>query len=131
MKPEVIDLDGGDTGPSRAGAVRAVGVALAIGTLLGWAAMSSTAFRGPFATPYPSAILHGAAVQPTYTPAPTESFNNNAGRFVPIRCIAPGTVFITTVFVNGQPANFSVPLTRSDSLACASPAPLPFDRFAR
>jgi hypothetical protein len=39
--------------------------------------------------------------------------------------------FITTVFVNGQPANFSVPLTPSSSLACASPAPLPFDRFAR
>jgi hypothetical protein len=33
--------------------------------------------------------------------------------------------------VNGQPANFSVPLTASNALACASPAPLPFDRIAR
>jgi len=130
MKPEVIDLDGGDNSPDRAGAVRAVGVALAIGTLLGWAAMSSTAFRGPFATPYPSPILHGAAVQPTYTPAPTAAIDNAAKVFT-IRCVVPGEVFSTTVMVNGQPVRFSVPLAQSSSLACASPAPLPFDRFAR
>ena len=53
-------------------------------------------------------------------------------RFDPVRCIVPGEIFTTTVFVNGQPARFSVPLTLSSSLACvASPAPLPFDRFVR
>ena len=149
----IEDLDGGDHGPSRGGRVRGISVALSFGALLGWAAISTSALHGPHATPDPLTALAAPA---RYTPAPTDTIDN-AAKIFPVRCIVPGAVFVTTiflngqsvyiggqpVFVNGQPATevivspngrqvVSAPLTRSVTTSClASEPPVPFDRFAR
>jgi hypothetical protein len=149
----IEDLDGGDPGPGRAPVVRAISVALVFAALVGYAALSSPALRGPYATPDPLTALAAPA---RYIRAPTDTIDN-AAKVFPARCIVPGEVFVTTiflngqsvyiggqpVFVNGQPATevivspngrqvVSAPLTRSVTTAClASDPPVPFDRFAR
>jgi hypothetical protein len=49
----IEDLDGGDSGPSRAPLVRGISVALMLGTVIGWVALQSPVLRGPYATPDP------------------------------------------------------------------------------
>jgi len=146
----IEDLDGGDVGPSRAGVVRAISVVLAVGALLGWAALSSPALRGPYATPDPLTALTAPA---RYTPVPTDVIDLAAKVFV-VNCAARGLAYTTTVFVNGQPVSVSapdrqvigvtgpngesvgvnvpVPLAPSLRSYCLGPEPpVPFDRFAR
>jgi hypothetical protein len=50
----VEDLDGGDTGPSRALILRATSIVLVLATAIGWAALQSPALRGPYARPDPA-----------------------------------------------------------------------------
>jgi len=146
----IEDLDGGDAGPSRAGLVRAVSVVLAFSAVLGWAALSSPALRGPFATPDPAALAAPAAAA-RYAPEPV-SLIDPAARVVQVGCAPHGLAFTTTVFVNGlavsvnapdrqavsvsapngQAVSVPVPLAPSLRSFCLAPDPLlPFDRFAR
>jgi hypothetical protein len=149
----IEDLDGGDHGPSRAALVRGVSVALAFAALLGWAALSSPALRGPYATPDPLTALAAPAVTARYTPEPIKLINP-AVSVIWISCAPRGLVYTTTVFVNGQPVsvnaqdgqvigvtgpngqsvgvNVPVPLAPSLRSYCLVPEPsIPFDRFAR
>ncbi len=148
----IHDLDGGDPGPSRAGAVRAISVVLAVGALLGWAALSSPALRGPYATPDPLTALAAPAAAARYTPEPI-TLLNPAVSVIWIDCPPRGLTFSTTVFVNGQPVSvnaqdkvigvavpngqpvgLSVPVPIAPTLRsfCLVPEPhVPFDRFAR
>jgi hypothetical protein len=66
----IEDLDGGDSGPSRASTVRAISVVLVVAAVIGWAALQSPALRGPYATPDPRAGLTlGASVPRAPEPA--------------------------------------------------------------
>jgi hypothetical protein len=133
VKPEVIDLDGGDSAPSRAGLVRGISIALVVGTVLGWAAISSTALRGPFATPHPSVALAPIA---RFTPAPFATVVAGAvGAQVPGGCMMSG-IYTATVFVGGQTVTISRPQAPSTSTPCLvfwsqMTKPLPFGRIAR
>ena len=128
----IEDLDGGDHGPSRAALVRGVSVALMFATLLGWAALSSPALRGPYATPDPLNALAAPAAAARYTPEPI-TLVNPAVSVIWIDC-PPRGLFSTTVFVNGQPVGVTVPVPIAPGLHsfCLVPEPhVPFDRFAR
>ena len=138
----IEDLDGGDHGPSRTALVRGVSVALAFATLLGWAALSSPALRGPYATPDPLNALAAPVAAARYTPEPT-TLMNPAVSVIWIDCPPRGFTFSTTVFVNGQPVSINaqdkvigvavpVPIAPSLHSFCLVPEPhVPFDRFAR
>ena len=119
----IEDIDGGDIGPSRAPIVRAISVVLAFSAIIGWAAVSSTAFRGPFATPHPSAnaaaVLANAA--PRYTPMPFVSIEPAAIAGGPgAGCVIPGGLTTTYVFVNGGPVTIVRPAPTSASTSCAT-----------
>jgi len=118
----IEDLDGGDVGPRRALIVRAISVVLAFSAIIGWAAVSSTAFRGPFATPHPSAnaaaVLANAA--PRYTPMPFVSIEPASVAGGPgAGCVVPGGLTTTYVFVNGAPVTVVRPAPTSASTSCA------------
>ena len=143
----IEDLDGGDVGPKRAPIVRALSVVLALSALIGWAAVSSIVFRGPFATPHPSAnaaaVLADAA--PRYTPMPFVSIQPASVAGGPgSGCVIPGGLTTTYVFVNGALVTVTKPAPTSASTSCAAlylslqrtpGAPLdrvlPLDRVAR
>jgi len=140
----IEDLDGGDVGPTRAPIVRAISVALAFGALIGWAAVSSTVFRGPFATPHPSAnaaaVLADAA--PRHTPMPVVSIEPaSVSGGIGAGCVIPGGLTTTYVFVNGALVTVTKPAPTSASTSCAAlyrtlgqlplAVPLPVDRVAR
>jgi hypothetical protein len=152
----IEDLDHGDPGPSRAGAVRAISVVLALGALIGYAALTSPTLRGPYATPDPGAGVSFTKLDvPRYTPEPLTLINSPVSA-IWIACAPRGFVYTTTgsVFVNGQPVsvtgpdrqvtgvpepkgqsagvNVPVPLAPGVRSYCLVPEPpVPFDRFAR
>ncbi|OLC55369.1 MAG: hypothetical protein AUH85_09460 [Chloroflexi bacterium 13_1_40CM_4_68_4] len=140
----IHDLDDGDLSPSRAEFVRAISVVLAFSALIGWAAVSSTVFRGPFATPHPSAnaVAVLADAHPRYTPTPFVSIEPASVAGGPgAGCVIPGGLTTTYVFVNGGPVTVVRPAPTSASTSCAAlylswgqrpvAVPLHLDRVAR
>ena len=63
----IEDLDGGESGASRAPIVRAISVVLVLATAIGWAALQSPALRGPYATPDPRGGVVFSPRPPTMT----------------------------------------------------------------
>jgi len=136
----INDLEGGDPGPSRAGFVRAASIVLAFSALIGWAAVSSTVFRGPFATPHPAANAAAllADAGPRHTPMPfvriePASVSGPGG----LGCVVPGSITTSYVFVGGQLVTVMKPTATSASAPCATfyiswqRDLLPTDRLAR
>ena len=62
----IEDIDGLDTGPSRAPLVRAVSVVLVFAAIVGWAVVQSPELRGPYATadPRPNVAIEPISVGP-------------------------------------------------------------------
>ena len=116
----IEDLDGGDRSPRRGRAVTAISVALALGALAAYAAISSTVFRGPYATPDPRGGIDLNAVgRMRYTPTslssadPAAYFGKLGGG-----CVVPGASYATTVFVGGRSVVFERPITVNSSSWC-------------
>jgi hypothetical protein len=134
MKPDIIDLDGGDAAPSRRTSMLIVSVVLVGAAVLGYAAVSSPALRGPYATPYPTAVV----VPARYTPAPFVSIQpGSVSAPGGPGCVGPGSVSTTQVFVGGQLVTVTRPQPLSVSAVCqvfyrdSQRVALPLDRFAR
>jgi len=100
----IEDLDGGDPGPGRAAFVRAISVGLAFASLLGYAALSSTALRGPYATPDPA---RAAAAIARHTPEPAAGilgdFAISVTPATAMDCYQVQRVYTTNVFAAGHP----------------------------
>jgi hypothetical protein len=134
MKPDIIDLDGGDAAPSRRTSMLIVSVVLVGAAVLGYAAVSSPALRGPYATPYPTAVV----VPVRFTPAPFVSIQPaSVGAPGGLGCVVPGSVSTTQVFVGGQLVTVTRPQPLSVSAVCQvfyrdlQRVTLPLDRIAR
>jgi hypothetical protein len=134
MKPDIIDLDGGDGAPSHRTSMLVVSIVLVGAAVLGYAAVSSPALRGPFATPYPTAVVIAAR----YTPAPFVSIQPaSIGAPGGLGCVGPGSVSTSQVFVGGQLVTVTRPQPLSVSARCQvfylelQRVALPLDRIAR
>ncbi len=123
----IKDLDG--TEPVRGGGrMRAVSLALAVGTLVAWAAVSSLVFRGPFAEPKPS---ESVAPPPRSTPQSFIFLDLASTVGATHGCIVPGSVHQETVFLGGQTVTMTRQLTPSATCAPPRRVPPPPDRIAR
>ena len=120
----IEDLEEGAAARDRRGHMVAASILLVVGCIIAWAAATSTAFQGPFATPAPSAPVF------RYTPEPSTRLDPAVGAFVfvyrPV-CVIPGGTSPQVVFVGEQIVTLTRPLT--DALATCAPAPRPpFER---
>ena len=136
----IEDLDGADRSPSRARALTAVSVLLALGAIVAYGAMSSPLMRGPYATPDPSGgPAREFLSKARYTPAPLASIDPAAFIGRPGQgstwCVAPNAVFSTVVFIGGRQVVFAQPVSRNTNSTCTVGwfellMPLPLERFA-
>jgi hypothetical protein len=89
----IEDLDGADHFPSRARALTAISVVLALGAIAAYGAMSSPFMRGPYATPDPSGgPARELLSKARYTTAPFASIEpaEFIGRTGPVEWVALG-----------------------------------------
>jgi len=94
----IEDIEGAESGPSRRAHVRALSVIVIALAFIGYAAMSSATFGGPYATPNPNQ----RALDMLASPRPTTARSVSSLSSFPFLCAQP-QVRTGYGFVNGRP----------------------------
>ena len=131
----IEDLEEGAAAPSRRAHVVVAFFLLVVVCVVGWAAVSSQVFRGPYATPDPSG---GVTFSVRFTPAPftvpqPAAVSGPGG----LGCVVPGGTSVSYIFVNGELVTVTRPSATSKTPLCAAfylslqQSLVPIDRRAR